>query len=63
MPCLNRAEYMGGATLEQLSTMIRDDIMMWAFCFGKYKEWFRQNDAPIGQDCVQLPEAGGDTRY
>eukprot|EP00959_Pyramimonas_sp_CCMP1952_P001762 36203-Pyramimonas_sp.AAC.1 len=43
--------------------MIRDDIMMLAFSFGNYKEWFRQNDAPIGHDCVQLPEAGGDTRY
>eukprot|EP00959_Pyramimonas_sp_CCMP1952_P205544 4298278-Pyramimonas_sp.AAC.1 len=27
MQCLNRAEAMGGATLEHLSTMIRDDIM------------------------------------
>eukprot|EP00959_Pyramimonas_sp_CCMP1952_P273355 5713560-Pyramimonas_sp.AAC.1 len=26
-PCLNRAEYVGGATLEHLSTIIRDDIM------------------------------------
>eukprot|EP00959_Pyramimonas_sp_CCMP1952_P173597 3627627-Pyramimonas_sp.AAC.1 len=47
---------MGGATI------IRDDIMMWAFSFGNYKEWFKQNDAPVGQDCIQLPEAGGDTR-
>eukprot|EP00959_Pyramimonas_sp_CCMP1952_P448897 9399728-Pyramimonas_sp.AAC.1 len=43
--------------------MIRDDIMMWAFSFGNYREWFRQNDTPIGQDCVRLPEADGDTRY
>eukprot|EP00959_Pyramimonas_sp_CCMP1952_P378505 7929029-Pyramimonas_sp.AAC.1 len=54
---------MGGATLEHLSTIIRDDIMMWAFLFGNYKEWFKQNDTPIGQDCIQWPEAGGDTRY
>eukprot|EP00959_Pyramimonas_sp_CCMP1952_P173564 3626820-Pyramimonas_sp.AAC.1 len=28
IPCLNKAEHMGGATLEHLATMIRDDIMM-----------------------------------
>eukprot|EP00959_Pyramimonas_sp_CCMP1952_P270497 5655041-Pyramimonas_sp.AAC.1 len=55
---------MGGATLEHLSTIIRDDIMMWAFSFGNYSEWFRQNDTPMGQDCVRLPEAGyDDIRY
>eukprot|EP00959_Pyramimonas_sp_CCMP1952_P436809 9146151-Pyramimonas_sp.AAC.1 len=37
MPCHNRAECMGGATLEHLSTITRDDIMMWAFSFGNYK--------------------------
>eukprot|EP00959_Pyramimonas_sp_CCMP1952_P306195 6408082-Pyramimonas_sp.AAC.1 len=62
MPCLNRAECMGGATLEHLSAIIRDDIMMWVFSFGNYKEWFKQNDTPIGQDCILLPEVGGDTR-
>eukprot|EP00959_Pyramimonas_sp_CCMP1952_P382366 8012131-Pyramimonas_sp.AAC.1 len=31
MSCLNRAECMRGATLEHLSTIIRDDILMWAF--------------------------------
>eukprot|EP00959_Pyramimonas_sp_CCMP1952_P020615 435091-Pyramimonas_sp.AAC.1 len=62
MPCLNRAECIGGATLEHLSTAIRDYIMMWAFSFGNYKEWFKQNDTAIGQDCIILPEAGGDTR-
>eukprot|EP00959_Pyramimonas_sp_CCMP1952_P156486 3272782-Pyramimonas_sp.AAC.1 len=62
MPCLNRAEYMGGAALEHLSTFIHDDIMMWAFSLGNYKEWFKRNDTPIGQDCIRLPEAGGDTR-
>eukprot|EP00959_Pyramimonas_sp_CCMP1952_P092601 1937992-Pyramimonas_sp.AAC.1 len=62
MPCLNRAECMGGATLEHLPTIIRDDIMMWAFSLGNHKEWFKQNDTPIGQYGIQLPEAGGDTR-
>eukprot|EP00959_Pyramimonas_sp_CCMP1952_P013593 286870-Pyramimonas_sp.AAC.1 len=28
IPCLNKAESMGGATLEHFATMIRDDIMM-----------------------------------
>eukprot|EP00959_Pyramimonas_sp_CCMP1952_P380910 7980746-Pyramimonas_sp.AAC.1 len=36
--------------------------MMWAFSFGNYKERFKQNDAAIGQDCIILPGAGGDTR-
>eukprot|EP00959_Pyramimonas_sp_CCMP1952_P418095 8759516-Pyramimonas_sp.AAC.1 len=63
MPRLNRAEFMGGAPLEHLSTIIRDDIMMWAFSLGNYKQLFKQNDAPIGQYCIKLPEAGGDTRY
>eukprot|EP00959_Pyramimonas_sp_CCMP1952_P117083 2447449-Pyramimonas_sp.AAC.1 len=62
MPCLNRAEYIGGAALEHLSTVLRGDIMMWAFSFCNYKERFKQNDAAIGQDCILLPEAGGDTR-
>eukprot|EP00959_Pyramimonas_sp_CCMP1952_P392671 8227873-Pyramimonas_sp.AAC.1 len=38
MPCLNRAGYIGCATLEHLSTVIRDDIMMLAFPFCNYKE-------------------------
>eukprot|EP00959_Pyramimonas_sp_CCMP1952_P153188 3204476-Pyramimonas_sp.AAC.1 len=54
---------MGGATLEHLSTIFRDDIMMWVFSLGNYKEWFKQNDTPIGQYCILLPEAGGDTRF
>eukprot|EP00959_Pyramimonas_sp_CCMP1952_P474043 9502769-Pyramimonas_sp.AAC.1 len=62
MPCLNRAEYMGGATLGHLSVFIRDDIMMWAFSYETYAEFFKQNDSPIGQDLVLVPEAGGDTR-
>eukprot|EP00959_Pyramimonas_sp_CCMP1952_P258088 5394261-Pyramimonas_sp.AAC.1 len=53
---------MGGAILEHLSAIIRDDIVMWAFSVGNYKEWFKQNDTPIGQYCIQLPEAGGGTR-
>eukprot|EP00959_Pyramimonas_sp_CCMP1952_P026362 553523-Pyramimonas_sp.AAC.1 len=36
--------------------------MVWAVSFGNYKEWFKQNDAPIGQYGIQVPEAGGDTR-
>eukprot|EP00959_Pyramimonas_sp_CCMP1952_P176661 3692448-Pyramimonas_sp.AAC.1 len=47
MPCLNKAEYLGGATLEHLSVFIRDDIMMWALSHENYKEFFQQNDAPI----------------
>eukprot|EP00959_Pyramimonas_sp_CCMP1952_P279409 5841507-Pyramimonas_sp.AAC.1 len=62
MPCHNRAEYIVGATLEHLSTVIRDDIILWAFSFGNYKGWFKQNDAAVGQDCILLSEAGGDTR-
>eukprot|EP00959_Pyramimonas_sp_CCMP1952_P382033 8005445-Pyramimonas_sp.AAC.1 len=62
MPCLSKAEYMGGATLEHLSVFIRDDIIMWAFSYETYTEFFKQNDTPIGQDLILLPEAGGDTR-
>eukprot|EP00959_Pyramimonas_sp_CCMP1952_P449133 9404521-Pyramimonas_sp.AAC.1 len=62
MPCLNKAEYMGGATFEHLSVFIRDDIMMWAFSYESYTEFFKQNDIPIGQDLIILPEANGDTR-
>eukprot|EP00959_Pyramimonas_sp_CCMP1952_P107702 2251949-Pyramimonas_sp.AAC.1 len=36
--------------------------MMWAFSFGNYKEWFKQNDTATGQDCILLPGAGGDAR-
>eukprot|EP00959_Pyramimonas_sp_CCMP1952_P462881 9483974-Pyramimonas_sp.AAC.1 len=36
--------------------------MMWAFSHEDYKEFFAQNDAPVGQDLIVLPEAGGDTR-
>eukprot|EP00959_Pyramimonas_sp_CCMP1952_P364014 7622634-Pyramimonas_sp.AAC.1 len=36
--------------------------MMWAFSFGNYKEWSKQNDAAIGQDCILLLEVGGDAR-
>eukprot|EP00959_Pyramimonas_sp_CCMP1952_P094591 1978784-Pyramimonas_sp.AAC.1 len=53
---------MGGATLEHLSIFIRGDFVMWALSYGNYKEFFKLNDAPIGQDCIPLPEAGGDTR-
>eukprot|EP00959_Pyramimonas_sp_CCMP1952_P107692 2251779-Pyramimonas_sp.AAC.1 len=49
VPRLNRAEYMGGATLEHLSIFISDDIMARAFSHGNVKEWFKQNDTPIGQ--------------
>eukprot|EP00959_Pyramimonas_sp_CCMP1952_P106450 2225466-Pyramimonas_sp.AAC.1 len=53
---------MVGAALEHLATMVRDDIMIWAFSHVDYKEFFKQNDTPVGQDLIQLPEAGGDTR-
>eukprot|EP00959_Pyramimonas_sp_CCMP1952_P374763 7848728-Pyramimonas_sp.AAC.1 len=62
MPCLNEAECLGGAALEHLAILIRGDIMMRAFSLENHIEFFKQNDAAVGQDLILLPEAGGDTR-
>ena len=42
--------------MEHFSTMMRDDILMWALSHPNYTTWFKTHDTPLGCGLPPLPE-------
>ncbi|CAK0842076.1 unnamed protein product, partial [Prorocentrum cordatum] len=61
-PWMSNFQYRAGATLEDFSTWMRDDILFWAMSRDNCKRYWLENDAPTGCDLPLLPEAGGNAR-
>ena len=50
-------KYEMGATMETLSSWVRDEMFMWALPYDDYLMYWRSKDIPVGEGLPPLPEA------